>query len=39
MIYYSHNIENAKKLRKNMTPWERKLWYLFLKDYPIRFQR
>ena len=22
-----------------MTPWERKLWYLFLKDYPIRFQR
>ena len=39
MIHYSHNIENAKKLRKNMTPWERKLWYLFLKDYPIRFQR
>ena len=22
-----------------MTPWERKLWYLFLKEYPIRFQR
>jgi very-short-patch-repair endonuclease len=22
-----------------MTPWERKLWYMFLKDYPIRFQR
>ena len=22
-----------------MTPWERKLWYCFLKDYPIRFQR
>ena len=39
MIYYSHNIENAKKLRKNMTPWERKLWYLFLKDYTFRFQR
>ena len=39
MIHYSHNIENAKKLRKSMTPWERKLWYLFLKDYPIRFQR
>ena len=29
----------AKELRKNMTPWERKLWYLFLKDYPVRFQR
>ena len=22
-----------------MTPWERKLWHLFLKTYPIRFQR
>ena len=22
-----------------MTPWERKLWYCFLKSYPIRFQR
>ena len=22
-----------------MTPWERKLWYEFLRDYPIRFQR
>ena len=29
----------AKQLRKDMTPWERKLWYCFLKDYPIRFQR
>ena len=37
-----HNPNNkplAKALRKNMTPWERKLWYCFLKDYPIRFQR
>ena len=37
-----HNKQNeiyARQLRKNMTPWERKLWYLFLKDYPIRFQR
>ena len=31
--------EYAKQLRKDMTPWERKLWYCFLKDYPIRFQR
>ena len=22
-----------------MTPWERKLWYCFLKEYPVRFQR
>ena len=22
-----------------MTPWERKLWYCFLKAYPVRFQR
>ncbi len=22
-----------------MTPWERKLWYEFLNNYPVRFQR
>ena len=33
------NVEYAKRLRKEMTPWERKLWYCFLKDYPQRFQR
>jgi very-short-patch-repair endonuclease len=22
-----------------MTPWERKLWYDFLRNYPLRFQR
>ena len=22
-----------------MTPWERKLWYEFLRNYPVRFQR
>lgn len=22
-----------------MTPWERKLWYEFLRTYPVRFQR
>ena len=37
--YNKANIPLAKKLRKNMTPWERKLWYDFLKDYPVRFQR
>ena len=37
--YNKSNIPLAKTLRKNMTPWERKLWYLFLRNYPIRFQR
>ncbi len=37
--YNKSNIPLAKTLRKNMTPWERKLWYEFLRDYPIRFQR
>ena len=37
--YNRDNIPLAKQLRKNMTPWERKLWYEFLKEYPIRFQR
>ena len=40
MIPYKHsNISLARNLRKNMTPWERKLWYEFLRDYPVRFQR
>ncbi len=37
--YNKSNIPLAKALRKNMTPWERKLWYEFLNAYPIRFQR
>ena len=37
--YNKANIPLAKTLRKNMTPWERKLWYDFLRHYPIRFQR
>jgi len=37
--YNRENIPLAKALRKNMTPWERKLWYDFLKNYPLRFQR
>ena len=30
---------NAKTLRKNMTKEERRLWYDFLRDYPVRFLR
>ena len=37
--YNKTNIPLAKTLRKNMTQWERKLWYEFLRNYPIRFQR
>jgi len=29
----------AKKLRKEMTKEERRLWYDFLRTYPIRFSR
>lgn len=29
----------AKQLRKNMTKEERRLWYEFLREYPIRFYR
>ncbi len=37
--YNGNNIKLAKTLRKNQTPWERKLWYQFLRDYPIKFYR
>ncbi|WP_297000666.1 endonuclease domain-containing protein [uncultured Dialister sp.] len=29
----------AKNLRKNMTEQERKLWFTFLKNHPLRFYR
>ena len=37
--YNKDNIPLAKNLRKNMTKEERHLWYDFLRNYPIRFQR
>ena len=37
--YNRRNIPLAKALRKNMTPWERTLWYDFLREYPVRFLR
>ena len=39
---YNHNKKltpYAKKLRKNMTVEERKLWYDFLRGYKVRFLR
>ena len=32
-------LENARGLRKNMTEHERKLWYLFLRHYPVKFYK
>jgi len=32
-------VSNAKELRKNMTKEERHLWYDFMKEYPVRFQK
>ncbi len=37
--YKKELIPFAKELRANMTPQENRLWYCFLKNYPIRFQR
>ena len=37
--YNPKNIPLAISLRKKMTPWERMLWYRFLRTYPVRFQR
>lgn len=31
--------ERASGMRKHMTPQEGKLWYLFLKSYPVHFRR
>ena len=32
-------VKLAKELRKNMTPEEKKLWYQYLRTYPIKFYR
>ncbi len=37
--YNPKNIPLAISLRKKMTPWERQLWYHYLRSYPVRFQR
>lgn len=37
--YKGELINRAKELRKNMTKQEKRLWYDFLSEYPIRFQR
>ena len=32
-------LERARELRRDMTPQERKLWYLFLKTYPVKIYK
>ena len=40
MIKYDGElISKARDLRKNSTPQENKLWYEFLRKYPVKFQR
>ena len=31
--------ESSRKLRKEMTEQEKRLWYCFLKNYPVKFVR
>ena len=35
----STKLETARRLRREMTPHERKLWYLFLQKYPIKIYK
>lgn len=32
-------LETARKLRREVTPHERKLWYLFLQKYPVKIYK
>lgn len=32
-------LDQAKELRREMTPQERKLWYKFLRDYPCKIYK
>ena len=32
-------LNTARRLRKDMTPHERKLWYLFLRHYPVKIYK
>ena len=36
---YKNILPKAQYLRKNMTAQERKLWYKFLKTYPVRWYK
>lgn len=37
---YNHKLkEQSRELRRNMTEQEKRLWFCFLKDYPIKIYR
>ncbi len=37
---YNHKLkEQSRELRKNMTEQEKRLWFCFLKEYPIKIYR
>ncbi len=37
---YNNNLKNqSRELRKNMTEQERRLWFCFLRNYPIKIYR
>ena len=35
----NNQLEKARQLRRDMTPHERKLWYLFLRKYPVKIYK
>ena len=35
----NRQLEIARRLRREMTPHERKLWYLFLRKYPVKIYK
>ena len=35
----NRQLENARRLRREMTPHERKLWYLFLRKYQVKIYK
>ncbi len=35
----NRQLETARRLRREMTPHERKLWYLFLRKYPVKIYK
>ena len=40
MKYYNrNNIKSGQQLRRNMTKEERRLWFGFLSDYPVKIYR
>ena len=37
--FNAENLQNARRLRREMTRQEKRLWYDFLKSYPVHFYR